>query len=175
MAVLITGNSFTTLDQVTAATLNAATNSATFASGAVDGSTTQLSSGAIIVKDGGVTSSKLASSINVSGGIVTANRFGYAIDTAYATGGSIALNPDSKSLAYINLTSNPTFTFGTLSAGYEFKLILANNTVGTLTITWPAFVTGVGYTIPTSIVAGTTLVVDFISTGTTVGSLIATV
>ena len=63
MAVLITGNSFTTLDQVTAATLNAATNSATFASGAVDGSTTQLSSGAIIVKDGGVGSSKLASSL----------------------------------------------------------------------------------------------------------------
>lgn len=63
MAVLITGNSFTTADQVTAATLNAATNSATFASGAVDGSTTQLSSGAIIVKDGGVGSSKLASSL----------------------------------------------------------------------------------------------------------------
>jgi hypothetical protein len=63
MAVLITGNSFTTADQVTAATLNAATNSATFASGAVDGSTTQLSSGAIIVKDGGVSSSKLASSL----------------------------------------------------------------------------------------------------------------
>jgi hypothetical protein len=64
MAVLITGNSFTTADQVTAATLNAATNSATFASGAVDGSTTQLSSGgAIIVKDAGVSSSKLASSL----------------------------------------------------------------------------------------------------------------
>jgi hypothetical protein len=63
MAVLITGNSFTTADQVTAATLNAATNSATFASGAVDGSTTQLSGGAIIVKDAGVSSSKLASSL----------------------------------------------------------------------------------------------------------------
>jgi hypothetical protein len=50
MAVLITGNSFTTADQVTAATLNAATNSATFASGAVDGSTTQLSLGQSLLR-----------------------------------------------------------------------------------------------------------------------------
>ena len=42
MAILATGNSFTTADQVTAATLNAATNAATFASGAVDNSTTQI-------------------------------------------------------------------------------------------------------------------------------------
>ena len=55
MAILATGNSFTTADQVTAATLNAATNSATFASGAVDNSTTQIDgSGQIIVKDSGI-------------------------------------------------------------------------------------------------------------------------
>ena len=60
MAILATGNTFATGDNPTAATLNAAVNSATFASGAVDSSTTQLSGGAIIVKDGGVTPAKLS-------------------------------------------------------------------------------------------------------------------
>jgi hypothetical protein len=60
MAILATGNTFATGDHLTAATLNAAVNSATFASGAVDASTTQLSGGAIIVKDGGVTPAKLS-------------------------------------------------------------------------------------------------------------------
>jgi hypothetical protein len=43
MAILTTGNTYVDNDQVTAATLNAAINSATFAAGAVDGATTQLS------------------------------------------------------------------------------------------------------------------------------------
>jgi hypothetical protein len=42
MAILTTGNTYVDNDQVTAATLNAAINSATFAAGAVDGATTQL-------------------------------------------------------------------------------------------------------------------------------------
>lgn len=71
MAVLATGNTFATGDQVTAATLNAAVNSATFASGAVDGSTTQLSGGAIIVKDGGITTGKLSATTG-SGSVVLA-------------------------------------------------------------------------------------------------------
>jgi hypothetical protein len=62
MPILTTGNTFANNDQVTAATLNQAVNGATFTSGAVDGATTQLSGGAIIVRDGGVTAPKLASS-----------------------------------------------------------------------------------------------------------------
>lgn len=46
-------------------------DSATFDTGAVDGSTTQLSGGAIIVKDGGITTAKLASSTG-SGAVVLA-------------------------------------------------------------------------------------------------------
>lgn len=62
MAILSKGTDFTTGDQVTAAKLDALVDSATFASGAVDGSTTQLDgNGAIIVKDGGITSAKLPS------------------------------------------------------------------------------------------------------------------
>lgn len=60
MAILQTGNTYADNDQVTAATLNAAINSATFASGAVDGATTQLSGGAVIVRDGGVTAAKVS-------------------------------------------------------------------------------------------------------------------
>ena len=60
MAILSIGTDFATGEQVTAARLDALVDNATFASGAVDGSTTQLNgSGAIIVKDGGITSAKL--------------------------------------------------------------------------------------------------------------------
>ena len=57
---LITGNSWSSGDQVTSALLNQAINSATFGTGAVDSSTTQISSGAIIVKDAGITPAKLS-------------------------------------------------------------------------------------------------------------------
>ena len=62
MAILSKGTDFTTGDQVTAAKLDALVDNATFASDAVDGSTTQLDgNGAIIVKDGAITSAKLYS------------------------------------------------------------------------------------------------------------------
>lgn len=61
MGRLITGNTFSTGDSPTATTLNNAVNDATFDASAVDGATTQLSGGAIIVRDGGITPSKLSS------------------------------------------------------------------------------------------------------------------
>lgn len=60
MAILASGETFATSEQVTATRLNNAINSATAASGLVDGSTTALSGGAVIVKDLGVTTGKLA-------------------------------------------------------------------------------------------------------------------
>ena len=51
MAILATGNTFSTGDSPTATTLNNAVNNATFDTGAVDNATTQLSGGALIVKD----------------------------------------------------------------------------------------------------------------------------
>ena len=60
MAILSKGTDFTTGDQVTATKLDELVDNATFASGAVDNSTTQLDgSGRIIVKDGGITAAKL--------------------------------------------------------------------------------------------------------------------
>ena len=60
MAVISKGTTFATGDQVTALKLNNLADAATFASGAVDSVSTQLSGGAIIVKDGGVTTAKIA-------------------------------------------------------------------------------------------------------------------
>ena len=60
MPVLSKGTTFATGDAPTATTLNNLVDNATFASGAVDDATTQLSSGAVIVKDGGITPAKLS-------------------------------------------------------------------------------------------------------------------
>lgn len=99
MAILQTGNTYADNDQVTAATLNAAINSATFASGAVDGATTQLSGGAVIVRDGGVTPAKLSTggpswnsggTLTASGGFV-GNLTGNASGTAANVTGTVAV------------------------------------------------------------------------------------
>lgn len=60
MAVISKGHTFATGDQVTAVKLNNLADAATFASGAVDNVSTQLSGGAISVKDGGITPAKLS-------------------------------------------------------------------------------------------------------------------
>ena len=61
MAILSKGTDFTTGDQVTAAKLDALVDNATFASDAVDNSTTALDgNGKIIVKDGGIAPAKIS-------------------------------------------------------------------------------------------------------------------
>ena len=72
MAILSKGTTFATGNQVTAANLNALVDSATFASGAVDNTTTELDSSSpqkIIVKDLGITTSKLANSSSKTTGV----------------------------------------------------------------------------------------------------------
>lgn len=75
MAILSKGNTFATGEQVTAAKLNNLVDNATFASGAVDDSTTALDgNGKIIVKDSGITSAKLnLSATGASQNIITFN------------------------------------------------------------------------------------------------------
>lgn len=74
MPVLSKGTTFAVGDAPTATTLNNLVDNATFASGAVDGATTQLSGGAVIVKDGGITPAKLSTGGPswTSGGALTA-------------------------------------------------------------------------------------------------------
>jgi len=62
MAILNKGHDFSGGEQVTSTKLDAAIDSATFTSQAVDNVSTQLSGGAIIVKDGGITTPKIANS-----------------------------------------------------------------------------------------------------------------
>lgn len=77
MSILVKGTTYANGTQVTATNLNEHVDNAVFASGAVDGSTTQLSGGSIIVRDGGITPAKLSTggpSWN-SGGTLTATLF----------------------------------------------------------------------------------------------------
>jgi len=60
MPILSKGYTFTGTDTVTSTKLNNLVDSATLASGCVDDTTTQLSGGQIIVKNGGITPSKLS-------------------------------------------------------------------------------------------------------------------
>jgi hypothetical protein len=73
MAVLSKGQTFATGDQVTALKLNDLVDDATFAAGAVDNASTQLSGGAIIVKDDGVTTAKINDGAVTTAKIVDAN------------------------------------------------------------------------------------------------------
>ena len=91
MAILSKGTTFATGNQVTAANLNALVDSATFASGAVDNTSTALDSSSpqkIIVKDSGITTSKLADSSSKTTGVTFAKM--QHISTAKVLGRSTA-------------------------------------------------------------------------------------
>ena len=60
MPILTKGYTFTAAEQVTSTKLGNLVDNATFTSGAIDGITTDLSSGSIIVKNGGITPTKLS-------------------------------------------------------------------------------------------------------------------
>ncbi len=74
------GETFTEDEQVTHTKLNLAQTNLKFTSNAVDGSTTAISSEAIIVKSGGITATQLASNAveeaKINNGAVTADKRG---------------------------------------------------------------------------------------------------
>jgi len=73
MAIINKGKSFANGEQLTADKLNQVIDNATFTTSAVDNVSTQLSGGAIIVKDGGVTTAKLNDSAVTTAKIADAN------------------------------------------------------------------------------------------------------
>ena len=115
MAILSKGTDFSTGDQVTAAKLDALVDNATFASDAVDDSTTALDgNGKIIVKDGGVVPSKLS-----TGG------------PAWTTGGQVKLiNSKSDISDFWGSGDNGAAVFtpyGFLGSNGSFGLTLVSN------------------------------------------------
>jgi hypothetical protein len=183
MAILVTGNTYAANDQVTSTNLNAAVNSATFASGAVDGVSTQLSSGSIIVKDSGISPQKLDSTASYTVGsltvtsaidtsIITADLLKLAPETGYTTSGTIALNLSVASNARILLTGNSTFTVAGQAAGAVNIFALKNSTGSSITTTWPAW-QAAGGSFPATLTAGQAMVFVLYSYGTSLSDVYA--
>lgn len=111
MPILSKGSTFATGNQVTAANLNNLVDNATFAAGAVDTVTTELSSGAIAVKNGGITPTKLSTGAPVwtSAGNVTVSG-NQSIQGTLAVGGAVT-------------TSNSVTCDGDLSSNGDLRLL----------------------------------------------------
>ena len=91
MAIINKGKSFANGEQLTADKLNQVIDNATFTTSAVDNTSTQLSGGAIIVKDGGVTFAKLTD-------VIDDDTMATATDTTLATSESIKAYVDSNGI-----------------------------------------------------------------------------
>jgi len=99
MAILSKGTDFSTGDQVTAANLDALVDSATFAAGAVDNTTTALDSSSpqkIIVKDGGIGTTQLATSDSTTTGVTFAKMQHVAANTVLVRNSSAAGDISAK-------------------------------------------------------------------------------
>tara|TARA_R100000149_G_C5864687_1_gene129717 strand:- start:594 stop:1310 length:717 start_codon:yes stop_codon:yes gene_type:complete len=88
MARFVTGNTFGTTDTVTATTLNNAVNNAAISTDSVDGSTIELNSNALRLKDSGITTAKIADSSSKTTGVTFAKM--QHISTAKVLGRSTA-------------------------------------------------------------------------------------
>ena len=275
MAILSKGATIVADTQISATNLNNLVDAATFVSGAVDGTTTQLSGGAIIVKDGGITPAKLSTGGPswTSGGTLSATAFSGPLagavtgnvtgnltgnsagthtgavvgnvtgdvtgnastatkiasitnsdivqltasqtltnktltsptitgtgaiagnftgpitgnisssiaditllnlipETGYPTSGTITLNLAAASNAVIQLGGNSTFALSAIDDGQINIVALKNNTGGTITTSWPAWISA-GGSFPASLTAGQAMVVSLYSYGTTTGSVYA--
>ena len=151
MGVLTTGNTYSTADQVTASNLNSTVNDATFQSAAVDNTSTQLSGGAIIVKDEGITQDKIAPDavgtvelandvvINTSGSITgAAGAFTTLSASSNITGnltgnvtGDLTGNVTGGTGSFTTLSASGDVTFDTDT----LKVDSSNNRVGIGTVT----------------------------------------
>jgi hypothetical protein len=109
MAILSKGQTFVNGDTVTSTKLNNLVDNATFASGCVDDTSTALVGGQIIVKNGGITPTKLSTGAPswTSGGDVTLQgeiTGNVNIQGTLSTGGKISTSNDIQASA--GLTSN---------------------------------------------------------------------
>ncbi len=187
MAILSSGTTFVSDTQISATDLNNAVNNATFASGAVDSSTTQLSGGAIIVKDAGITPAKITtvSSVwtfvgsitstflgNISGSIGAFDLLTLNPVTGYATSGSISIGLGTGSNQYLGLAGNTTLSLAGTYNGAVVALTIKNTSGSTINITWPAFNQS-GGSFPASLTSGQSMVVTMRAFGTSTSDVFA--
>lgn len=93
MAVITAGKIWANGDQLTVANLNSLFTSATLATGAVDDSSTTLSSGSLIVKDLGISTAKLAANAVTAGKMATTqdwSAFTITLPSSVVAAGNIA-------------------------------------------------------------------------------------
>jgi hypothetical protein len=189
MAILTSGTTFVSDTQISATDLNNAVNNAAFASDSVDNSTTQLSGGAIIVKDGGITPAKLTTvpsawtfvgSItssflgNIAGSVGTFDLVTLNPVTGYATSGSISIGLSTGSNQYLGLAGNATLSLAGIYNGAVVALTIKNTSTSgaTINITWPAFNQS-GGSFPASLTSGQSMVVTLRGFGTTLSDVFA--
>lgn len=122
MPILAKGYSFTSNEQVTAAKLGQLVDDAYFASGAVDGITTDLSGGSVIVRNGGITPTKLST------GAPTWDSAGNLTATGTLTvGGTISTSNDLAVNGTASITGTSTFTGNATFAGQIVRSGTASN------------------------------------------------
>ena len=117
MARFITGNSFGATDAVTSATLNNAVNNAKISTDSVDGTTIEINSDALRIKDGGVGFAKLTD-------VIDSDTMSGATDTKLATAESIKAYVDNNSGLKASTAS------GVLSSTNSFQDLDLSSVVG---------------------------------------------
>jgi hypothetical protein len=149
MAILSKGYTFTSTDTVTSTKLNSVVDSATFADGCVDGTTTSLVGGQITVKNGGITPTKLSpggptwntgSDLTVQGTITSGGQI--------ATSNIVQASVGIESNGYLNvdgistLTGNATFLGSIVangtSTGLTVPLQTASSSPNAISFGWNA-------------------------------------
>jgi len=187
MAILTSGTTFVANTQISATDLNNAVNASAFTSGAVDSSTTQLSGGAIIVKDGGITAAKITSASSswtfvgsitssflgsINGSVATHDLITLTPVTGYPVSGSIPIGLTTGSNQYLAITGTSTLSLTGIYSGAVVDLTIKNTSGSGVSITWPAWNQS-GGTFPSTITAGQSMVVTMRSFGTVIGDVYA--
>jgi len=187
MAILTSGTTFVADVQISVTDLNNAVNASAFTSGAVDNSTTQLSGGAIIVKDGGITPAKLTTTSSawsfigsitstflgsISGSIGTFDLLVQTPVTGYAASGAISIGISTGSNQYIALTGTTTFSLAGMYNGTITDLTIKNTSGSAVSVTWPAW-NQAGGSFPSTITAGQSMVVTMRAFGTSTSDVYA--
>jgi hypothetical protein len=152
MPILSKGYTFTSTDTVTSTKLNSLVDSATFAAGCVDETTTSLVGGQITVKNGGITPTKLSTGgpTWTSGGDVTIQgeiTGNVNIQGTLSTGGKISTSNivqasvGIESNGYLNVDGNSTFggeiiSPAILATGRTVKMVTASASPNAISFGW---------------------------------------